>query len=86
MRKCDWDIGKAGMIISAYSSVEPLDSDETAVLKLMLMFPQKFWRVINRYYNSRRSWSERSYLTRLQEVISEVEPHKKFMEDFDKIM
>lgn len=83
MRKCNWDISKADMIINAYNAFEPLDRDEMTVMKLILMFPQKFWRVVNRYYNSRRSWSERSYVTKLQEVISEVEPHRDFIEKFD---
>ncbi len=83
MRKCNWDISKADMIINAYNALEPLDRDEMTVMKLILMFPQKFWRVVNRYYNSRRSWSERSYVTKLQEVISEVEPHRDFIEKFD---
>ena len=55
-------------------------------MKLMLAFPQKFWRVVNRYYNSRRSWSERSYVTKLQEVIDEAEPHRKFMEEYAKLL
>ena len=83
MRKCNWDIDKAEMIINAYSACDPLDSDDMAVMRLILMFPQKFWRVVNRYYNSRRSWSERSYVTKLQEVINEAEPHKIFIEKFE---
>jgi CotS family spore coat protein len=83
MRKCNWDISKAEMILDAYSVCEPLDSDDMAVLKLILMFPQKFWRVVNRYYNSRRSWSERSYVTKLQEVINEAEPHRSFINKFE---
>lgn len=86
MRKCNWDIAKAVMIIDSYNACEPLDSDEMCILKLMLMFPQKFWRVINRYYNSRRSWSERSYLAKLQEVINEAAPHKKFLEEYDRLL
>lgn len=85
LRKCNWDAGKAGMIINAYNACEPLDGDELHVLKLMLTFPQKFWRVVNRYYNSRRSWSERSYMAKLQEVIDEAEPHRKFLEAYDKL-
>lgn len=81
MRKCDWDISKTELIINAYSSVEPLDSEDMTVMKIILKFPQKFWRVVNRYYNSRRSWSERSFVARLQEVIEEVGPHREFIKN-----
>jgi CotS family spore coat protein len=85
MRKCDWDISKAGLIIDSYSSVEPLSREELEVMKIILKFPQKLWRVANRYYNSRRSWSEKSYMSRLQEVIDEMEPFGAFIKAFEEI-
>ena len=85
MRKCDWDISKTELILNSYSSVERLSEDELGVMKIILQFPQKFWRVVNRYYNSRRSWSEKSFVARLQEVIDEVEYHKEFMKNYQKL-
>ncbi|NJD01779.1 MAG: CotS family spore coat protein [Ruminiclostridium sp.] len=83
MRKCNWDMDKAILILDGYNSVERLSRDEIAVMKLILQFPQKFWRVVNRYYNSRRSWSERSFIVKLQEVIDEVGGHRKFIDSYN---
>ena len=69
-----------------YRQIEELSSDELIVLKIILQFPQKFWRVINKYYNSKRSWSEKSFILRLQEVIEEIEYHKQFIEKFDSLV
>lgn len=85
MRKCYWNVDDAKTIIEEYRRVEDICNDEIHVMKIMLQFPQKFWRVANKYYNSRRSWSEKSYVSRLQEVIDELEHHKKFMESYDSI-
>lgn len=85
MRKCNWDIRKAVGILDKYCSVEPLSRDEFAVLKIILQFPQKFWRVANRFYNTRRSWSERSFITRLLEVTGEMDYHKKFIRNFSQV-
>lgn len=85
MRKCDWDISKTEMIIHSYNSIDTLSNEELAVMKIILQFPQKFWRVVNRYYNSRRSWSERSFVIRLQEVIDEIGPHKEFIKNYNTI-
>jgi CotS family spore coat protein len=79
MRKCEWDVSKTELIIDSYNSVEPLSTEDMAVMKIILKFPQKFWRVVNRYYNSRRSWSEKSFVARLQEVIEEIGPHREFI-------
>lgn len=86
MRKCNWDMDKATLIIDGYTSVVQLNRDEFAVMKLILQFPQKFWRVVNRYYNSRRSWSERSFIVKLQEVIDEIGGHRSFIEQYDKLL
>ena len=85
MRKCNWDIKKAISILDKYCSVEPLSKDDFVVLKIILQFPQKFWRVANRYYNSRRSWSERSFMARLREVTGEMDYHKKFIRNFSQV-
>lgn len=85
MRKCDWDPQKAAMIIKAYSKIEPLSRDEKVVMKAMLLFPQKFWRVANRYYNSRRSWAQRNFTHMLEGVIAEYTHHIKFMKEYDKL-
>lgn len=86
MRKCDWDISKTELILQSYYSVETLREDEMAVMKIILRFPQKFWRVINRYYNSRRSWSERSFVLRLQEVLEEIGPLKEFIDQYGRLL
>ncbi|MDP4182435.1 MAG: CotS family spore coat protein [Bacillota bacterium] len=83
MRKCKWSHNEAKIILDKYRSINDLDRSEFDALKIILQFPQKFWRVANKYYNSKRSWSEKSYLSKLQEVIDELEYHKKFIEKFD---
>jgi len=86
MRKCNWDINEARVIIDSYRSVENISSDEFLIMKYILQFPQKFWRVANKYYNSKRSWSEKSFVVRLQEVIDEVRHHNAFMDRYDSLL
>lgn len=83
MRKCSWDADKAKQIIEGYTKIEQLSKDEFKVMKLILQFPQKFWRVVNKYYNSRRSWSEKSYVVKLQEVIDEIAGHRIFIDKYN---
>lgn len=83
MRKCNWDFDEALFIIEEYNRIEALTAEEYDIMGLMLNFPQKFWRVVNKYYNSRRGWYEKGYIVQLQEVIDEREPHKNFMERYN---
>ena len=86
MRKCKWDVNEAKNILEEYASIEELKENEIEVLKIMLQFPQKFWRIANKYYNSRHGWAEKIYMAKLNEVIEEVEYHRKFMDNFDNII
>lgn len=83
MRKCDWDYDKAVMLLNSYSELAPLSDDEIYVMEAMLLFPQKFWRVANRYYNSRRSWAQKNFTGMLEEVIAEYKVHVSFMDKYE---
>ncbi len=85
MRKCCWDIKEAKVIIDSYKTVEPISEEEFFVMKIMLQFPQKFWRVVNKYYNSRRCWRDRTFERKFIEVIDEIEHHKKFLDKYDSL-
>lgn len=82
LRKCNWNVNEARIILDEYVKIEPISDEEFNILKLMLLFPQKFWRVANKYYNSKRSWTERIFTAKLQEVIDEVSYHEKFIKNF----
>lgn len=82
LRKCGWQTEDAEYILQNYGSVRPLSEDEMAVLKILLQFPQKLWRVVNKYYNSKRGRHEKSSLSKLQEIINEKEPMSRFVKAF----
>lgn len=85
MRKCNWNIQKASLLLDAYGEIAPVSKDEIAVMTAMLLFPQKFWRVANKYYNSRRSWAQKNFTGMLEEVIAEYDDHIRFMKQFNKL-
>jgi spore coat protein I len=86
MRKCNWDICEAKIITDEYRRVNELTAEDFYVMKIMLQFPQKFWRVANKYYNSSRSWAQRVLIDKLDDVINEIECHKKFLKDYEIII
>lgn len=86
MRKCNWDVSEARTILREYQKYGEITNEEFYVMKLMLQFPQKLWRVANRFYNSKRSWSEKGYIARLEEVIDEIKPLERFIERYDTLI
>lgn len=56
LEKNSWETSLGTMMMDTYLSVRTLSDDERRVLYAMLIFPEKFWKISNRYYNSRKSW------------------------------
>ncbi|MBR5280330.1 MAG: CotS family spore coat protein [Clostridia bacterium] len=83
MRKCGWKIEDALRVIAAYEQVRPLSSEERILLHCMLAFPQKLWRVVNKYYNSKKTWCEKSCLQKLEEIQGEEMAWQGFLEALD---
>lgn len=83
MRKCGWNAEDAGRILFAYHKVRPLSPEEPELLRLLLAFPQKLWRVVNKYYNSKRTWCEKSCLMKLGEIREEQKSLERFLKDLD---
>lgn len=54
------------VVLSTYNSGYPLEKDEYRILAAFLQFPQRFWRISDRYYNRKRKWSDKKYYTRLK--------------------
>jgi CotS family spore coat protein len=86
MRKCDWDVKWGKIMLDEYRKIEHLTFEDLYVLKILLMFPQKLWRVINRYNNSNHMWSQKFYIQKLKEVLDEIPSHKIFIDNFDEVI
>ncbi len=82
MRKCGWRPADANTILENYCKIRPLSADETELIKIVLRFPQKLWRIVNKYYNSRRSWCEKSCLLKLGEIKKEQVQMEEFLKSF----
>lgn len=82
MRKCGWSSIDADLIINNYSRIRPISKEEIEIIKIILTFPQKLWRIVNKYYNSRRSWCEKSCLMKLSEIKKESAQIREFIKTF----
>lgn len=56
MEKNNWDILYGNNIIEAYDRVKPISKAELRVLYILLLYPEKFWKITNFYYNGKKSW------------------------------
>ncbi|MFU0824906.1 CotS family spore coat protein [Clostridium sp.] len=85
LKRREWDINCANLIINAYNEVSPLSKDEYRVLFAFLLFPQRFWRLGNRYYYNEVNWATNTFNKKIQALISEQEQYMKFIDEFKKV-
>jgi CotS family spore coat protein len=52
LKKQRWNYPTAKFLIDAYQQVQPLNRYELEVMKAVFYFPQKFWRMANRYFKN----------------------------------
>lgn len=82
LKRCDWDIKYAKLIIDSYNKISPLEEYEYRVLYAFLLFPQRFWRLCNRFYYNEVNWGQSTFNNKIQELIDEREKFNKFIDDF----
>ena len=81
LKRVDWDINFAKAIIESYNSVSPLSKEEYQVLYAYLQFPQRYWRLANRYYYNEVNWGQGTFTNKLQSIINEKEKYLKLLDD-----
>lgn len=84
LKRLDWDSRYARLIVDSYNSIKPLSNDEYNVLKALLSFPQRFWRLANRYYYKEAGWNENTFNKKMKEIINEREKYIEFTETLNE--
>ena len=82
LKRVDWNIGFAKEILNAYNSVSKLSDEEMKVLYAYLQFPQRYWRLANRYYYNEVNWGQDTFASKLQSIVNEQEKYLKFLGEF----
>ena len=76
----DYSFFEAG--ISGYSIYRRLAEKDFLFLYLLFLYPEKFWKISNQYYNHRKSWIPPKTLEKLQKVLAQNEERHTFLKQF----
>ena len=73
LKRVDWDINFANAILESYQSVSKLEDEEFKVLYAYLQFPQRYWRLANRYYYNEVNWGQNTFANKLSSIINNTQ-------------
>lgn len=84
LEKNRWNIGLGVAMVRAYQRVLPMEYREARCLYALMLFPEKFWKISNRYHNSRKSWMSAQNMSKLEKLIREKELKQHFLTALDE--
>lgn len=86
MEKNDWDIMYGNNIIEAYDKIRPISKGELEILYVLLLYPEKFWKITNFYYNGKKVWISGRNIQKLNSI-GEQNPKKEvFLRRLESIL
>ena len=82
MEKNNYNFDMAVKIIEEYDRILPLTREDYRYIYILYSYPEKFWKVSNRYMNSRKCWISPAKLEKLSKLITDEQEKQKFLSDF----
>jgi CotS family spore coat protein len=83
LKRNAWTFELTTEIINEYNSVNPIMDDEYMVILAFLKFPQRLWRLANRYYYNESNWPDNTFLRKIREIIDEKDEYIDFVGQFE---
>lgn len=80
MEKNSWSSELCKICLDAYETVLPLTVDEKKLLCYRLSYPEKFWKIVNYYMNSRKVIIPGKHIEKLQSVLEQEAARKMCIE------
>lgn len=82
LKRNQWNIEFAKRIINAYNSISELKENEYRLIFAFLVFPQRYWRLANRYYYNEVTWGQNTFNKKIDSILEEKDDYLKFIEEF----
>ncbi len=81
LEKNDWDIKFGLEAVEEYVKIFPLSKLELQMMVYLLMYPEKFWKISNYYFNLNKAWKPKQTLVKLKKLVAQEERKMLFMEE-----
>lgn len=81
LEKTNWSRELGESLLMAYDKVKPLSVDDRISLYYRFAYPEKFWKIVNFYYNSRKSWIPGRNMEKLEKVMAQEKDKQLFLDE-----
>lgn len=80
MEKNGWQFELGCSLLTAYERVRALSDKEKQLILVLLSYPEKFWKITNYYYNSRKSMIPQKNMDKLETLLAQQAGRRDFLQ------
>ncbi len=80
LEKSNWSVALGEELLSAYERERPIPARDWIDLYYRLAYPEKFWKIVNFYYNSGKAWIPGKNQEKLERVIEQEKGKQRFLD------
>lgn len=82
LEKNMWSEQMGKELLATYEKENSLNELEMQQLYFRFLYPEKFWKIVNFYFNSGKSWLPMRHMEKLQKLILQEEAKEHFLNSF----
>ena len=82
LEKNEYQFVYAKAILDGYNSIVSLQKQDYLSLYLLMYYPDKFWKISNRYYNAKKTWIAPKMIEKLSKVVTQNQQKQEFLVKF----
>ncbi|MCD8119203.1 MAG: hypothetical protein LUE29_06980 [Lachnospiraceae bacterium] len=80
LEKNAWNRELGYRLIERYRRERPMSADEMEILRILFLFPEKYWKLVNHYCNHSKSWLPGKNPEKLATLVRQEEARVRFVE------
>ena len=81
LEKGNWSVSLGTELLTAYEKESPLPAMSRIDLYYRLAYPEKFWKIVNFYYNSGKAWIPGRNQEKLEKLIAQEKEKQHFLDE-----
>lgn len=79
MEKHNWDCSLGDSMLNEYQKEMSLSIEERQILFILFLYPEKFWKLVNHYYNNNKAWIPQKDIDKLEGIIRQNRERELFL-------
>lgn len=81
MEKHNWDHALGHRLLTAYDAVLPMSERDRNYLYYLFLYPEKYWKQLNFYYNAGKTWISARNTEKIKKLAAQQEVRKSFLQE-----